>query len=257
MKKRETKVALVYSIKTLESETFKKELKNIDAVVLPEMILGGYAIFKEEPGFFITKDEPLLAELLEYSRKHNVLLLPGTFPLGNSAKNRKNVSLAMYKGKFISEYEKIHLFRPMNEHKLFQPGKYSDNFAVKFGGSKVRFGSIICFDLRFPELARKRAIDGLDILLVQAWWPKERDNIWKTLLCARAIENQIFVVGVNAQNDPKCGKSYVFDPYGNEVMPIVKKNDFAVCNIDLNIISEIKSLYDNIKSAKLLNEITK
>ena len=257
MKNNKINVCLAYSLRTLHSETFKKQIKDIDIIVLPEMILGGYGVFKEDKKFFITKDEPFIKNLIEYTKTNNVLLLPGTFPIGKSHEDRKNVSISIHKGEIINEYTKIHLFKPLDEHKLFKPGEYSKNFTLKLKENKIRFGNIICFDLRFPELTRKRAIEGLDILFVQAWWPKERENIWKTLLCARAIENQIFVVGINSKNDPNCGNSFVFDPFGNQVNFSNRKKDFEICTIDLTKIKQVKKIFDNIKSAKVLDEFCK
>jgi predicted amidohydrolase len=254
MKNKKINICLAYSIGALQNKILEKELHDIDIVIMPEMILGGYNAFKKDKNFFITKDEPFMKDLAEFTKTHNLMLLPGTFPIGKSAKNRKNVSLVMNKGKIIHEYEKLHLFKPLQEHKLFKPGNYSGNYSVKIKGSKIKFGNIICFDLRFPELARKRTKEGLDILFVQAWWPKERDQIWKTLLCARAIENQIFVIGVNSKASPECGNSYVFDPFGNPVNITTRNKDFEICSIDLNRITEVKNIFDNIKSAKLLNE---
>jgi omega-amidase len=250
-------ICLAYSLRTLQNENFKNQLKDIDIIVLPEMILGGYGIFKEDKNFFVTKEEPFMETLIEFTKNHDVLLLPGTFPIGNSAKDRKNVSLALHKGTIVNEYTKIHLFKPLNEHKLFLPGEYSKNFSVKIKGANIQFGNIICFDLRFPELARKRTKEGLDILFVQAWWPKERDEVWKILLNARAIENQIFVVGVNSKNDPHCGNSYVFDPFGKSVNFQTRKKEYEIVSLDLSKIKEVKKIFDNIKSAKLLNEFCK
>jgi omega-amidase len=257
MKNNKINVCLAYSLRTLHNEAFKKQLKDIDVIILPEMILGGYGIFKEDKNFFITRDEPFIKTLIQYTVEHDVLLLPGTFPIGGSSDDRKNVSLVIHKGQITNEYTKIHLFKPLNEHKLFKPGEYSNNYTVKINGNNVRLGNIICFDLRFPELARKRTKEGLDILFVQAWWPKERENIWKTLLCARAIENQIFVVGVNSKKDPSCGNSFIFDPFGNMVNFDTKKKDFEICTLDLAKIKEVKNIFDNIKSAKVLDEFCK
>jgi predicted amidohydrolase len=257
MKNNKINVCLTYSLRILQNEAFKKQLNDIDIVILPEMILGGYGIFKEDPKFFITKNEPFINTLVEYTKNHDILLLPGTFPIGNTYEDRKNVSLTMHKGKIINEYTKIHLFKPLNEHKLFLPGEYSKNFSVKIKGVNIRFGNIICFDLRFPELARKRTKEGLDILFVQAWWPKERDAVWKTLLNARAIENQIFVVGINSKNDPRCGSSYVFDPFGNLVDFNSKKKNYEILSLDLSKIKEVKKIFNNIDSAKILHEFCK
>lgn len=257
MKNKNLNICLSYSLNTINNKSLKTQLKNIDIIIMPEMILGGYSVFKEEKNFFITKDEPFIQSLLNFTKENKILLFPGTFPIGHSHKDRKNVSLALYNGKIINEYEKIHLFKPLNEHKLFKPGKYTKNFTVNLRGNKVKVGNIICFDLRFPELARKRAKEDMDLLIVQAWWPKEREEIWKTLLKARSIENQTFVIGVNSKNDIHCGKSYVFDPFGNEVKFTKVTKEYEICSIDLSLINSVKKIFDNIKSAKLINDLCK
>ncbi|HEY5973198.1 MAG TPA: nitrilase-related carbon-nitrogen hydrolase, partial [Geobacteraceae bacterium] len=67
----------------------------------------------------------------------------------------------------------------------------------------------ICYDLRFPELARRLAVEGAEILVVPAEWPKPREEHWRTLLRARAIENQLFVVAANC-----CGIQGKLDFFG-------------------------------------------
>jgi len=88
---------------------------------------------------------------------------------------------------------------------------------VHAGGSNIRAGVIICYDLRFPELTRMLALGGIQVLFIPARWPAIRNDAWQTLLKARAIENQIFVVGCNAPGK-EGGLSYVFDPLGECLM---------------------------------------
>ncbi len=84
-----------------------------------------------------------------------------------------------------------------------------------------RIGVVICFDLRFPEITRRLAARGTEIILVLAAWPKERIKHFHTLLAARAIENQVFVCGVNAWGQVAgfdlAGESLLLDPWGREI----------------------------------------
>ena len=117
----------------------------------------------------------------------------------------------------IRSYSKTHLFRLMNEHKYFTPGNTCDVFQTSFG----RIGLVICYDIRFPELARGAALKGARILFVPAEWPYPRVSHWEFLLKARAIENQMFVVASNRVGSDKKNiffeHSMVLDPAGETI----------------------------------------
>jgi omega-amidase len=247
----------VFSHETLFNDTFKTILKRGDIIVLPEMFFGGYDVFIQDKKFFVSSDHEILNKLRDISRDMGVLIISGSLPFGTSWKDRQNTSFAFYNGKMIYRYDKIHLFKPLNEEKFFKPGIDHSNFKVKINNHILRCGVIICYDLRFPELTRIKAHDGLDVLFVPAWWPKEREEIWFTLLKARAIENQIFVIGVNSESDIRCGNSYAFTPDGNMIFStkIEKKKKYYSFEINLSRIQEIKKFINSFKDAKLLNHL--
>ena len=91
-------------------------------------------------------------------------------------------------------YNKIHLIPQMEEDKWFSKG---NNIEIN-RWNDINLGMIICYDLRFPELIRNYVYRGINLLLVVAEWPLSRIDHWKSLLKARAIENQIFIAAVNA-----------------------------------------------------------
>ena len=101
-------------------------------------------------------------------------------------------------GSLTAWYDKIHLFRPMGEHLWLEPGAQRTLFTL--GG--MRCACVICYDIRFPELVRRLALEGAEILFVSAEWPSPRIAQWEILLRARAVENQMFVVACN-----RCGTS--------------------------------------------------
>ncbi len=109
-------------------------------------------------------------------------------------------------------YRKIHLFRKENEY--FTAGDKVEVIETKYG----RMGLSICYDLRFPELYRKQRDKGAEISLICANFPRQRIEHWRTLLRARAIENQTYVVGCNRTGrdgiNEYNGKSMVVDPWG-------------------------------------------
>ena len=113
----------------------------------------------------------------------------------------------------VESYDKKHLFTYGGEDKHFTAG----NQRVIVTHKGVRILLQVCYDLRFPIWARNRK--DYDMILYVASWPTSRVEVWKTLLRARAIENQCYVAGVNrVGDDPNCsycGGSAVIDPYGH------------------------------------------
>jgi predicted amidohydrolase len=111
-------------------------------------------------------------------------------------------------------YEKTHLFRQLSEDSYFFPGERLTTVDLPWG----KTGLAICYDLRFPELVRAYANRGIDCLLVAAQWGAKRSDHWRTLLKARAIENQMFILASNAVgpigDDPLAGFSAIIDPWG-------------------------------------------
>ncbi len=137
------------------------------------------------------------------------LVVPGTEGLGC------NQALALGPdGRELARYTKKHPFALGGEALVHAPGSAS----VLFDWGGLRLAPLICYDLRFPEVAREAVALGAEVLLYIAAWPSRRHQHWLTLLQARAIENQAYVIGVNlCGEDPNFsypGRSVVVDPQG-------------------------------------------
>lgn len=110
-------------------------------------------------------------------------------------------------------YDKKHLFSVGHEDDAVSPG-FTAAPTVRFRG--VNFKLVVCYDLRFPVFCRNVSND-YDVLVCVANWPKARVDTWRTLLAARAIENEAYVVGINRSGtdnfgvDYGCGSSGIFD----------------------------------------------
>jgi predicted amidohydrolase len=115
----------------------------------------------------------------------------------------------MDNGRLAGVYRKIHLFSLLGEDRVFSAGDRWLAADTSIG----KIGVIICYDLRFPELSRRLAVEGAQILCIPAQWPKPRDEHWRTLLLARAIENQFFVVASNT-----CGMIGKLDFFGTSMI---------------------------------------
>jgi predicted amidohydrolase len=184
----------------------------------------------------------------------NTIVAGSTFLKENTARPT-NTSLVFSNGKLIHRYDKIHLFKPGGDTKFFGRGLRSGTFRLPTSTTPLRAGVVICYDLRFPELMRTMALDGINILFVPARWPAVRDEAWQTLLKARAIENQIFVVGCNAQ-DAEGGYSYAFDPLGGLISSnrTQRKKLLHTIDLDLHRIDEATRLHDNLSEAVFLKK---
>ena len=118
-------------------------------------------------------------------------------------------------GRCVAEYDKTHLFSPMDEDKYFKKGHHTAMFDL----DGMKCGIIICYDVRFPELTRAMTVKGVDILFMVSQWPEVRVAHLDALTRARAIENQMFMVCCNASGTADAtvygGNSSVTDPWGN------------------------------------------
>ena len=187
-------------------------------VVLPEMFATGFSMNLEETG------GPEAAEtesfLREVAMRHECTVAAGVVSgvVNDAGRRFFNEALVVSpSGEELARYRKMHLFTPAGEHEHYVPGEAP----VVFECGGFRVAPFICYDLRFPEVFRRAVRMGADVFLVLANWPAARVSHWETLLRARAIENQAYVVGVNRTGaDPQHdypGGSVVVAP-GGEVL---------------------------------------
>jgi predicted amidohydrolase len=233
----------------------------IDVTVLPELFDGGYAALRRGEGIHSLYDDRLstlrLGTVAKEPDRFAVTCVAGSVRLQSPAGRFTNTSLVFRAGRLVHRYDKIHLFHPCGDHTYFDPGDRIRTFGLSVGGRMEKAGVIICYDLRFPELVRAMALRGISILFVPARWPAVRDAVWQTLLRARAIENQIFVVGCNAR-DQEGGNSYVFDPFGEMLFSSrdVPDRDVHTIQLEMSRIQEAYRFHRNIREARVLRHMT-
>lgn len=143
-------------------------------------------------------------------------------------------------GERVATYSKLHLFRLMDEEKYLKAGQEPLMVETPWG----RAGVAICYDLRFPELFRGYALNGAQMLLLPSEWPHPRLSHWRTLLRARAIENQMYVVACNRVGSVGetvfCGHSAIIDPWGEAVAEGGEKEELLLATIDLALVAEVR-----------------
>ena len=214
---------------------------NPDVLVLPETWNTGF-FPKENLAELSGKDgDEVKSHIGALAKQYGVNIVAGSV---SNVRDRKVFNTAMVfdrDGKCIAEYDKTHLFTPMGEDDYYTCGDHLCHFTL----DGVRCGVIICYDVRFPELTRSLALQGLDMLFVVSQWPKERIFHLRTLTTARAIENQMFVVYCNscgtAGKIVYGGNSAIIEPFGKTLALAGEIEEIITADCDMQILSDIRS----------------
>ena len=222
---------------------FKKAaLESCDIIVFPEMFNTGFsmnipAVAEDEEG-----ETSLLLSAL--AKKYGLNVIAGYAVKAKGLKKLKNLAVAFDRsGSVMARYAKMHPFSFAKENKYFSAG----NTRIIFYIEGVPVSVFICYDLRFPEIFRDIA-KGVQAIFVLANWPDSRKDHWETLLKARAIENQCFVIGVNRTgkdgNDIRYpGASHVFDPLGKDICAGNSREQLITCEIDPEEVIRVRSRF--------------
>jgi len=121
---------------------------------------------------------------------------------------------------------------------------------------QFKIGLSVCYDLRFPELFRFYGKEKVDLIVTIANWPIPRIEHWRTLLKARAIENQCYIAGVNRVGKDLShtynGYSSVFDPMGNEIISLINKEEIIIANINIELVKETRNKLPFLDDIKLI-----
>lgn len=208
-------------------------------ICLPEFSLTGF-----QQDLSHAEDDPLISRLQAELTGTSCILSAG-FAIREDEKTT-NRTLVMNSEGIIHRYDKVRLFTYWNEHKVFAAGQAVERLNI----AGVNCAFLTCYDLRFPELFRQVA--GAEVMIVSANWPSKRNLHWQTLLRARAIENQCFVVGINRIGKTPfnqfSGLSAVISPEGDTLLELDDKPHAASFDLDL------ASLHSYRKSFPSLND---
>lgn len=224
-------------------------------IVLPEMFETGFSMNVD---LTAEDEEHSGAQFLsELAVEHESWVLAGLVDKSNNARTEtveisgaNRLLVFDDNGKNICSYDKMHLFSPGQENQHFVAGSQPRCFDC--AGFNV--SPVICYDLRFPELFRSCVNSfGTELFIVIANWPSQRSMHWCTLLQARAIENQAYVVGVNRSGaDPMHkypGRTQVIDPRGTILADAADEEKVLICRVDL------ESLQNYRKEFPVLNDM--
>lgn len=262
------------NLRMLEQKINRIEQKT-EIVVLPEMFNTGFSMKPEQLA------ETMDGESVEWMKRmsrENGIVLTGSLMIEEDG-NYYNRMIWMLPNGQYGHYDKRHLFAYAEEDKHYSSGNKRLIASVK--GWKINL--LVCYDLRFPVWARNQVFDSrndrdksaqtgegpstpeiigtgplrtseYDVLIYVANWPERRSHAWKTLLCARAIENQCYVVGVNrvgtdANNINYSGNSLIIDPLGQVLYHMADEEDVNTIILQKELLEETRTKFPFWKDA--------
>lgn len=233
----------------------KAKKAGADFVILPEMY-SAPATPKSgvTPAEVAEKlDGPFVSGLSAAARQHGIYVVCGVFESIEGDENRAyNTTVFLSReGELIHAYRKTHLYDAFSyiESDFIAPG---DNpyqvVETEFG----KIGLMVCYEVRFPEIARQFALQGADILFVPAGWVAGamKEDHWETLVRARAIENTMFICAADQVGNIFAGRSMFVDPMGVVIASAGEEETLLITELDLDRIQRVRGKLPSVANRR-------
>lgn len=225
------------------------ELEDIDLAVLPEMFCCPYEN-KCFPEYAETEGGNTWEKCSRLAAEHEIYLVAGSMPERDEEGHIYNTSYVFDRtGNQIGKHRKMHLFdidvkggQYFKESDTLTPGDQVTVFDTEFG----KMGLCICYDLRFPELARLMVDKGAQVIIVPAAFNMTTGPLhWELMFRQRAVDNQVYTIGAAPARDMDAGyhswgHSIVADPWGKVLMEMDEKPDVKIVELDLGEVSRVR-----------------
>lgn len=236
------------NLRKCESFFQQSSTTDVDLLVFPEMTLTGFSMNAKTVSEHLDSSESL-KHMRELAAKYRIATVFGLASKSNAKFYNSAISIDN-KGKTLGHYNKIHLFSFGGEDRVFSPGEQITS--IKYFEKNI--GITICYDLRFPEIYSALS-KNCEIIINIANWPASRILHWETLLRARAIENQVTMVGVNrvgidGNSIQYISSSKVYLPNGGILNPLFQSEEFAVYDLGGD---ELPKLPWSVRSDRKIN----
>ena len=232
-------------------EMFSKKIsgisENTDLIILPEMFTTGFSM---KPENFAESMAGRTVQWLKEKAGEKNCVVTGSF-ICSEGGNYYNRLVWMRPDGTYNHYDKRHLFSMGDEHNHYTPG--SEKIIETIKGWRIC--PLVCYDLRFPVWSRNVSGEAYDLLLYVANWPERRSHPWKTLLLARAIENQCYVAGLNrvgmdGSETFHSGNSAVINPKGETISVFPQGGDHVeTISLDYRELEEFREIFPVLKDA--------
>jgi predicted amidohydrolase len=222
------------------NKCLKSITEQTDLLILPEMFLTGFSMNAHE---IAQNTDGEGVKWLSSFAKTKQITVAGSLPIKDNQLYYNRLLVATPDDK-IQWYDKRHMFRMGKEHQTYTAG----NNVLVFNIKGWNIMPLVCYDLRFPVWSRN-VNQKYDILVYVSNWPEARREAFLTLLKARAIENQCYVIGINrvgtdGQGVSYAGDSVIIDFKGNYMFePADNKEQIINCSISLNKLTEFRKKF--------------
>jgi predicted amidohydrolase len=213
--------------------------RGAEVAVFPELWDAGTA-YEQGKEVASSLSGGLFAQVVALARQHNITILGSMYEKRGTGVYNTLPVIAPRQG-VMGAYRKMHLFTLMNEDKWLLPGEAPLAIDMPWG----RTGFAICYDLRFPELFRRYVADRVQLVIMPMAWPHPRLEHYRTLLRARAIENQCYMIAVNRVGKDEDGSHFfghscVVDPWGEIVVEAGETEAHLTVTIDLDLVGQVR-----------------
>ena len=217
-----------------------------DVIILPEMFATGFSMKAQQ--LAETMDGAVVEWMKQIAHKKQSAICGSIIIEENS--NYYNRFIWVEPDRKLQWYDKRHLFRMADEHEFYTRG--NEKIIIEYKGFKIF--PIVCYDLRFPVWLRRTKKIDYDLLIVVANWPERRVAHWKTLIQARAIENQSYVaainrVGTDGNGFIYSGESSLVNPKGEILFQQANESVSKTLKINLDDVMEWRKAFNAIEDA--------
>ena len=249
----------IQNIRTAGTYIEKIKAENPDFVILPEMFCCPYQT-ENFPVYAEKEGGPSWQAMSDYARKYHIYLIAGSMPEADDVGKVYNTAYIFDRdGKQIGKHRKAHLFdinvkngQYFKESDTLTSGDHATVFDTEFG----KMGVMICYDIRFPEFARTMVLDGARMIFVPAAFNMTTGPAhWELTFRARALDNQIYMLGCAPARDTQAGyiswgHSIVTDPWGKVMKQLGEKEGILIEEIDLDREDQIREQLPLLKHRK-------
>ncbi len=224
-----------------------------DLVVLPELWVPGAFAYRGYKASATELPGPVLGEIFLAAREIGAHVLAGTVIERDGGELHNTAVLIGPAGDIVHTYRKVHLFGfDHGEATVLTPGDVVSTYSLP---GFTTLGMTTCYDLRFPELYRLLLDGDAELIVVPAGWPAARLDHWLLLLRARAVENQLFVIGCNQvgmqEGVELAGHSIVVDPWGRIIAEAGTEEEVLTVELDLALVAKIRGDFPVLRDRRL------
>lgn len=204
---------------------------------------------------------PFATSMSKLAKKHDIWIVFNMREAINDLKDKRvfNTTIILdNKGDNKGTYRKTHLYDAFGA-KESEGAKPGNSLFTPIETPFGRIGLFVCYELRFPEVARHQAIHGADVILIPSGWVKGplKEQHWKNLVISRALENNVYVIACNHVNNYYIGQSLAVDPMGVVISQGGEAEELILCNIDLERVKNVRSVLPSHthRRPELYNEV--